>query len=144
MVLKQKKQITIKKQITMDIKKTVIFKNNLIYKIYSYVLGLILLLLFSNCVSTKITNNLQETPFWWNNPKRDNRICLYTKASSVNCKTEEEARQQAYNAALSYFNKRISSEVITIEGTDGNSYQITAKHNIKKTKIEFGKVVQVG
>jgi hypothetical protein len=64
-----------------------------------------------------------EPPRWWDTPNRGSMGLLYEKGSAAKCGTETDARQKAYDNALTTFRKRITSDtnswpIVHLAGTD--------------------------
>jgi hypothetical protein len=51
-----------------------------------------------------------EPPLWWNDANPGTPELVYEKGSSSRCRTEEAARQQAYDAGLMTIRKRITAD----------------------------------
>ncbi len=63
---------------------------------------------------------------------------LYAVAKAEACAGEDEARQVAYNRALSYLNKRVCASVTTVaDGKGGERFSVNANHELKGTAIVY-------
>ena len=97
-----------------------------------------LLVLFSGVPGCRSRQNHNQQagpnpPGWWFNPRQDDAEFMFVKANSVNCSSEQQARDKAYTNALASLSKRILSNV-SVKGSD---IEINSNYALRDTRV-FG------
>ena len=98
-----------------------------------------IILLFIGCQSENkedITASL-PVPAWWYNPRQDDEECMFVKANSVHCNSEQSARDKAYANALAVLSKRIISNVNAID----SNVTVQSRYAIRNTRIFAEKTI---
>jgi hypothetical protein len=107
-----------------------------------------LFIVLNGCVtvgdqSEELGSSQTGEPGWWVQPKQDDAISIYVKASASGT-SEEEARRRAYDCALAHIAKRISANVNSLSAMGGLDFSVSSNLEIRGSRIEHEHIREHG